>query len=239
MAGVVPRVRHLVLELRYKPSLAFYGVMDKIGLHFVDQYPDWERSPLTLEIRDKKHQRRATITHNRSFFEAVDPSDPSSDIDRALKIFERLRDELKFSDVMRIGIRQWASVAVNENFDKFVRDLSKKFHPQQEPLLNALHGRIDDFLYAANVRTDTGWKYHLKLGPMERKQWFELIPYEQAIFPKGAFEEFKNSIPEKMLFFDIDGFREDFTYSELQSVVASIRRGTTEVLTDLANYARG
>jgi len=227
------------MELRYAPSLAFYGVMDKIGLHFAEQYPDWERSPLTLEIRDKANRRRAMMTHIRTFFEAIESSDVQSDLDRAMKIFERVHHELAFSKVRRVGIRQWATITVTEKFEKLVRDMAKKLHPQETTLLDVLRGNIQDLMYAVNVQTDDGWKYHLKVGPMERKQWFEIIPYEQALFPEGKFEEFKSSMPENMIFFDIDGMRENFPYSDLSSVVASIRRGTESVITNLTNYLLG
>ena len=115
----------------------------------------------------------------------------------------------------------------------------RKLHPQALPLLDALQGKIEDFLYAVNVQTDHGWKYHLKSGPMERKQWFETIHYDRAIFPEGEFEEFKNSVPENMVFFDIDGMRVDFPYSELGTVTADIRRGTESVLRGLTNYTVG
>jgi hypothetical protein len=239
MAGIVPRVKHLVMEIRYLPTLAFYGVMDRIGLHFASEYPDWERSPLTLEIRDKKNRRRAAITHTRSFFEAIDPFDVHADVERAMKIFERLQSELGFTKILRVGLRQWAAVVVPEKLEKVVRDLSKKLHPQGTPLIDKLQGNVFDFMYAVNVQTDHAWKYYLKVGPMERRQWFELIPYEQALFAEGAFEEFKNSLPENMVFFDIDGMREDFAYSDLNSVAADIRRGADTVLTNLANYLLG
>jgi len=55
-------VRHLIAELRYTPTLGFYSAMDKIGIALGEHYPDWERSPLTLEVRDKNHRRRCYLS---------------------------------------------------------------------------------------------------------------------------------------------------------------------------------
>lgn len=240
MAAAVPKVRHLVMELRYEPSLAFYSVMDKIGFDLAASYPDWERSALTLEIRDKKNKRRGFLSHQRSFFEAVDFANQAVEFEKAVKFFEKLHHELKFTRVRRIGIRQWAAVVLEEKFEKVVKDMARKLYSTEQALTNALHGTLDDMLFAVHVRANTGWKYHLKMGPMLRKQWFEVIPYERALFPdEEAFKVFKESIPETMVFIDFDGFQEDIPYSELSSAVASIRRGAEEVFRDLANYVTG
>src|SRR5687767_14226183 len=126
MARVVPKVKHLVMELRYEPSLAFYGVMDKIGLDLSSSYPDWERSPLTLEIRDKKNKRRVLLSHQRSFFEAVAFANPATEFEKASKFFEKLHHELKFTRVRRIGLRQWATIVLEEKFEKVLKDMARK-----------------------------------------------------------------------------------------------------------------
>ena len=226
--------------MRYEPSLAFYGIMDKVGLDLAHAYPDWERSPLTLEIRDKKNKRRAMFSHQRSFFEAVDFAHPTVEFEKAGKIFEKLHHELKFTRVRRIGLRQWAFVVLEEKFEKVVKDMARKLFSPEDALARALHGTLDDVMYAVHVQADHGWKYHLKMGPMLRKQWFEIIPYERALFPnEEAFKEFKESIPETMIFIDVDGFQEDIPYSELSATIASIRRGVEEVSIELANYVTG
>ena len=62
--------RKIVIELRYAPDLAFYGKMDSTAIQFSDSFPDWERSPLTVEVRTKKKHRRIFIANRRCFFES-------------------------------------------------------------------------------------------------------------------------------------------------------------------------
>jgi hypothetical protein len=75
---------------------------------------------------------------------------------------------------------------------------------------------------------------------MLRAQWFEVIQYDKKIFASAeAFEEFKESIPETFLFFDIDAFQEDLPVSELNTVMDKLRRGTAAALNSVATYLQG
>ncbi len=63
-------LKKLVVEVRYKPELAFYNMMDAVGTELADHYPDWVRSPLTVEVRNKKKHQRVFLSHQRTFYEA-------------------------------------------------------------------------------------------------------------------------------------------------------------------------
>src|SRR4051794_21343867 len=110
MPNTTATTYHVVLEMRYDPALAFYPVMDKIGLELADDYPDWERSPLTLEIRNKKAKRRCFLSYQRSFYESLRSSGPSAEIGHATTFFDKVHHEVKFTKVRRIGMRQWLAV---------------------------------------------------------------------------------------------------------------------------------
>ncbi len=225
------------MEMRYAPTLVFYGVMDKIGLEEADHYPDWERSPLTLELRDKKHHRRCFLSSSRAFFEAVWFSSATKEYECARKIFERVHHEVKFTKIHRVGIRQWASVKLEDPFSQLVKLFAKKFHPANKKLDGILRGTIDDLSYVADVTTANGWKYHLRLGPMQQSQWFELIPYEPGLFESAEeFTTFKNSFGERMLFVDLDIYREDITYADLPPFLDAVRTFSGEMVAGFVQY---
>lgn len=232
-------VRHLVAELRYAPTLAFYSAMDKIGIALGEHYPEWERSPLTLELRDREHRRRCYLSHHRSFYEAVDFHDETREFEHLIRFFDKLHYELQFVTVRRLGVRQFASVGCDDPFPEMVRKVARKFHLQSDRINRMLRGRIEDISFVADVRTENGWRSHLRLGPMERKQWFELIPYELGLFSSGeSFAKFQETFSERMFFVDVDGYQEDFPYSDVATTLASIRRGSTDVIADLIQYLK-
>ena len=235
-----PNAHHLVLELRYEPTLLFYTKVDLIGLEFSDTLPDWERSPLALEIRNKKTHRRCFLSHQRSFYEALGFETIGPELDRAKQIFDRLHHDLKFSKVKRIGVRQWIGVTSDQPFPKLVKAVTDKLQISSDQFDTLLRGNIEDFGYAANVLTPEGWKYRLYVGPMERKQWFEIIPHEPGAFEsREDFEKHKDTIPEKMILLDIDSFKEDVPYIDIATLTTSMRSVTHEIVTDLIKYLKG
>jgi hypothetical protein len=153
---------------------------------------------------------------------------------------DKLHHELKFTTVQRIGIRQWVSVPATEPFAQLVKKVAEKFHLRSDRIDQMLRGKVEDIGFVADVRTDVGWKYHLRLGPMERKQWFEAILYTPALFSSPEdFKKYQDSLPERMYFLDLDGFKEEFPFSDLRSLLASIRQGSSDILADLIAYLRG
>jgi hypothetical protein len=239
MATTRPPAKHLVVEMRYAASLAFYGIMDKIGISLADGHSDWERTALSLEVRDAKRHRRCFLAHSRSFYESVDFPVEEPEFEQAFKLFDKLHHELKFTTVQRIGIRQWVSVPATESFAQLVKKVVEKLHLRSDRIDQILRGKVEDIGYVADVRTDVGWKYHLRLGPMERKQWFETILYTPALFSSPEdFKKYQDSLPERMYFLDLDGFREEFPFSDLPSLLASIRQGSSDILADLIAYLR-
>jgi hypothetical protein len=231
--------QHLVLELRYDPALAFYSVMDKIGLELAETYPDWERSPLTLEIRNKKLHRRCFLSSQRCFYEALDFAAQGTEIERATKLFEKVHRELKFTKVRRIGFRQWLTATSDEPFAQMVKVMVRRIHPQDDKLHNMLRGCIEDIGYIADVLSEHGWKYHLRLGPMERKQWFELIPHEVGMFDSAVdFKKYQDAFPERFFFIDLDCYKDETTYSDLVLLLSSMRQVSSEILGDLIHYLK-
>ena len=45
-----------------------------------------------------------------------------------------------------------------------------------------LSDKTHDVAYVAEFETSDGWKYHVRLGPMTKEQWFQVVGYEANIF---------------------------------------------------------
>jgi hypothetical protein len=119
-------LKKLVVELRYKPELGFYGKMDPIGLELADEFPDWQRSPLTLEVRNKKKHRRLFLSYNRVFLD-VDEADSDGDFSRAEKLLRTVYPKLAVKEFLRIGVRQWFAANLDKPFALMVDEFAERF----------------------------------------------------------------------------------------------------------------
>ncbi len=239
MTALLLPIKNLVVEWRYEPRLALYSKMDQIGLDFAEDYPDWERTALTLEIRNKKHRRRFFMSYRRSFFDAIISagSDASTELDQAAKLFERLSNNLEIHTPKRIGIRQWAAFKSEDPFSELVRRATKKFHPTSDSLNQLLRGTIRDIGYVADITTDQGWKYGLRAGPMERDQWFQLVPHEQGLFESPQeLTTYREEFCERLFYIDLDCFKEDVPPSDLTSFISVIRSTSRDIISDFYKY---
>ncbi len=232
-------VKNVVIEWRYKPNLAVYTRMDQVGIDFADKYPDWRRSPLSLELRNKKAKRRFFISYQRCFYEVVGPADNdvAAELERANKLFDRIRHDLAVSELERVGIRQWAAFERGEPFNEMVRRANRKFQPQDPRFTELLQGQVIDVGYVADVRTEQGWKYSLRVGPMEKAQWFKTVPHEEEMFSgQEEFAEYQGGFPDRFLYIDFDCFQEDVAVSDLPALVSAICGVSRDTMSDLHRY---
>lgn len=238
MSSLDVPVRNLAIEWRYEHSLAIYSSMDQVGIAFKDSYPDWQRTALTLELRDKKHRRRFYMSFNRCFFHTANPDDATIELDKAVPLFDLLAQKMDIKTVKRIGLRQWSAFPRQESLKELVQLTARRFQPTSEKLLDLLQGTVEDVSYVTEATHVSGWKYNLRLGPMEKKQWFEIVEFEGGAFEPKAAEEFKESFPEVFLYIDMDASKEDVPYSETKILLQSMREGSHKVMRGLHDYLK-
>lgn len=242
MADLFLPIRTLVVEWRYAATLAIYSKMDVVGLAFAEEYSDWQRSPLALEIWSKKHRRRFCMAHKRSFFHVVDQGakfglDVVAETERAGKLFERLGGEIEASTIERVGFRQWVAFPRTESFRELVARAKRKFQPQCSTLEDCLGGSVDDVAYVVDVATSDGWKYDLRAGPMEKKQWFEIVPHERNLFgSQSSFDAYREAFPGQFFFVDIDCHHENISRSDAIGWLTIAKRLSHDVFTRIHKY---
>lgn len=219
MSLTVP-LKKLVVEWRFKADLGFYGRMDRVALGLSRDYPDWERSPLTVEIRDKKRHRRIHLSVKRGFFDADGPN-PLTDIDQAGKLANMICRELEVNSLTRCGVRQWFAADLGKPFALMVDEVAQRFLNQGPDLTAILADKVHDVAYTVDFETSDGWRYNLRLGPMLKSQWFQTILYEAGNFEVGedeeeTFEKYQDGFPEQFLFIDVDCYRDDVSVDKME-----------------------
>ena len=242
---MIPRLplKKLVVEVRYKPDLGFYGKMDSIGLKLTDDFPDWLRTPLALEVRNQKKHRRLFLSNDRSFLD-VDEAKADGDFSYAEKLIRTVCQELDVNQLLRIGVRQWFAADLDKSFALLMDEFAERFLPKNANLAAILSDKTKDVGYLADYETAEGWRYSLRMGPMMKSQWFATVPHDPNVFEQteeaeGTFAKFKKSFPEQFLYIDLDCFQENHPADKLDKFVASVRRRSHDLAPKLIEYCKG
>ena len=238
-------LRKLVIELRYKPDLGFYSKMDSVCLNLGEKFPDWERSPLTVEVRNKKKHRRVFLSHRRCFYETdLVTADPTPEFQCAEETLKDVCVGLAITEFERVGVRQWFASDLDKPFALMVDEIAARFLSQNEALSSIVTDSKHDVGYVVDYETNDGWKYHLRLGPMTKEQWFRVVSYEANIFERReeedavTFEKYRDSLPENFLYVDIDCFEEDVAEDRFTELVTTFRRRSHDLAGKLIRYCR-
>ena len=231
--------RKLVLEWRYPPDLHFYGKMDEIALKFADQFKDWERSALTVEVREKVKHRRTHLAFNRSFYEVDSPKEPSSECEIAYKFLDATAHALNLTKLTRVGLRYWFAIDLGLSFPALVDLVHDRFYAAK-PLAEMLPETVKDVSFITYYTHSNGWQFNLRVGPMESEQWFREIKYEPALHQSdddpSAFAKLKKSIPEQFLYVDVDYFKEDVRLTDVPGMLVELRAHCQELVSSLKTY---
>ncbi len=238
MSSLDVPVRSLVVEWRYDPNLAIYSVMDKVGIRFKESFPDWQRTPLTLELKDKKHRRQFAMAYNRCIFHVAAPHDLiSTELEKACTLFDEVASDIDLSSVKRLGLRQWVAYERSESFKDLSGLFRKQFQPPSTQLLDALTGTVEDMSYTADVLHSQGWKYALRTGPMQKQQWFELVAHDEPLFESSqSFGLYKERFPDAFLYVDLDASKDDVPYRDTAALLRTMREGSHHIIAGVNAY---
>ncbi len=223
----LPR-RKVVLEVRYPPRLAFYTAMDSLGQQLLDKFPKWVRTPQTLELLDPDRHRRLFLSHSRCFYDA-DAADQPGEVDFAAQILGQVLDVIAPERLERVGLRQFFVADLDKSFELMVDELNGRFLSGRNTLLAIAGDEMTDLSLLADFETESGLKYHLRLGPMVPDQFFEIVPHETRLFAptrdnRQTWLAYRESFPEAFLFIDLDYYREDCSVGTLKEFLRESRQ---------------
>jgi hypothetical protein len=236
-------LKKLVVEVRYKPNLRFFGQMDAVGLELTDEFPDWERSPLTVEVRNKKKHRRLYLASKRAFCD-IDGANPSTDFTQLEKLLTKVCTKLDVKTFGRIGMRQWFAADIEKAFALMVDEFVARFLVRNDELNAVFTDKTTDVAYVVDCVTNDGWKYNLRMGPMVKSQWFSTVAHESSMFEQSdddggeTFAKFQAGFPQHFLYIDIDCFHEEQDRHKLGEFLTSARRRSQDLVSKLIAYCK-
>lgn len=231
-----------VVELRYEAKLSFYPAMDPMGEELAREFPGWERSPLTLELRSPKEHRRLFLSHLRTFFEQDAIRDLDQVEDRAKTYLEKVARHFSFNDFQRIGNRYWFIHSVDKTFPALTETLFDKLFSANNSFRGLFPGIKSDIGYVAYFEHPDGWKYNVRIGPMRRSEWFEKVIHEPDIFNSIDVQDgltldaYRQSFPEQFIYFDIDCYKQQVTKDDVAALLSGWRRFATTAAGALFAY---
>jgi hypothetical protein len=235
----------LVVEWRYSPQLGGLSTLDSMGVDLLPQYPEWERSPLTLEMRNLKRHRRVFMALERSFFEADGIADLFSELETAAGVISKVCSTLKATKLERLGVRAWYAVDLGVAFAALVDRVTELFL-RHGPDLEAIYdATVRDVGYVMDLETSEGYKFNVRLGPMLKDQWLRSVPYERGIYEQSTdqdaatFKKHLASLPDQFLYMDFDLFRHKFDASEARDFVGYARRRIEDTAQALVAHSKG
>ncbi len=225
-------MQRLVLAWQYDPTLRAYREMDMIGMKLKKEFPHWERGPLHLELRELTTHRRLAIAHDRCFFETLRPKNRAENLALAVKCLNDCRVAIDIPKARKLGLRRCFTASVSIGFEELVKLLFSQFY---QPV--GFHLTISDHAFVVDFKSD-GWTYAARVGPMERKQWFQYTQVPPTIFEQredgATVARFRSSLPQTFIYVDIDASANDASivdpHDKLTEVDSSIRRLATDLL---------
>lgn len=236
-------LKKIVIEVRYPPTLSVYANMDRVGIKLKDKFPDWARTSLTLELRNKIQHRRLHIAHRQSVFECDGPPDEvDTEVGIARESIQAVNDALSISTYQRFGMRSCFTSETRIEFPKLVKQVNDRLCVAIEGVDAFAGMALKDVGYTVNL-SQGDWTYNVRVGPMEKDQWFSFIRHQAEIFdanqPENSFEAFRDAMPERFLFIDVDAFREDVSVSDAFKVFRATQKKSQEVADKLVMHCLG
>ena len=120
-----PAFKRLVIDLRYRPTLRVYAHMDSIGVHFAKDFPDWERSALALEIRNRKTHRRLIVTHRQTVYDSLSPTADTAEFELVKEAVNLTCKRLDFQQFERFAICAWFVTASKQQLGDLANESAR------------------------------------------------------------------------------------------------------------------
>lgn len=206
--------RKTIVEARFEPQIAFYGVLDSIASVLLSKIGgnSWERTPLAVEIFDMKKRARVILAYDRFSCELDGPPAEQS-IGDAFALLKAALEMHGGKAIRRIGIRQWFAIQFPGHDENRLIQKLHQAYLAVNPLAEAAKMKVQDLALVLELVNQTNPLHssRLALGAMDKKQWEKHTPYSSSTGKRSAahlgsngLEQIHSELPEDFIFIDVD-----------------------------------
>lgn len=234
------KVTKFALKVDFKPCLSVYTRMDSIGTALLHEFPDWNRTALSLELRNYNNRRLFRMAHNHCFFERDNPDDLSSELEFAGKVMDSALRKFEVNKISKAGVLHLFAAAQELSFEDVVVRFDNKFHASFSSLSPFDDSTLVDTAYVVNVRDrdDKTWTRNIQSGPMSRHEYFDRYPATVKLNLQSSsdLEALHSTIPEVFLFTLIDATCEDIERSRLIRNLSDVATASNQMAGRLNSF---
>jgi hypothetical protein len=201
------KIQKLMMRFGYKPNLAVYTRMDAVAATMTDEFPQWERSALSLDLRNPELHQRFQILFNYCYFSCDEPSNPTESVAMANRLMDFALKKFEIGKLERVGVAYFSIVEDKRSFRDLVLACDKAFHVPLAtiPAFDDCHLADTAYIVSAKER-DTKWSRTVQVGPMIKSEFLAKFPFEIPLYDleQKPLKAFQDAIPETFMFVSSD-----------------------------------
>ena len=236
-----PVLKKMIVDQQYEPSLQVFGCMDSLGIALAANFPEWNRGPVNLELRNKAKHQRLIVNHRQVAFEYDSPGTEDERVEITTAVMKAYESRIGFPKFARFSVHGFFAAATQESFATLCERVERRFvtAPSNIPAFHGMETKMTDVSYVVTFVTEN-WKYAVCLGPMERNQWFQSLFYDMGSYDlfnvAGSFVKSVEAIPERFLFIDIDASQDGIAFQDAFQQIRYLDQHICDLANKLAAY---
>jgi hypothetical protein len=212
-----PVLRKLIVDQQYEPSLQIFSCMDSVGIALASSFPEWNRGPSNLELFNRTKHQRLVVNHRQVAFEADSPGTEDERVEIITAVMKASESGIGFPKFARFSVHGFFVAATQESLASLCERVERNFLTAASSIPAFQGAKMTDVSYVISFETEN-WKYAVRLGPMDRNQWFQSLFYDMRIYDlfevAGSFVKFVQTMPERFLFIDIEAFQDGIAFQD-------------------------
>ncbi len=234
-----PVLRKLIVDQQFEPSLQVVSCMDGVGVALAPGFPEWNRGPVNLELFNKAKHQRLIVNLRQVAFETDSPGTEDERVEIITAVMKAYEGRIGFPKLARFSVHGFFAAATHESLATLCERIERNFLAATGNIPAFQSMKMTDVSYVVNFVTEN-WKYAVRLGPMERNQWFQSLFCDMRSYDlfdvAGSFVKFVQTMPERFLFIDIDAFQDGIAFPDAFQNIRYLDRQVCDLARKLASH---
>lgn len=222
----------LIVEIRFRPNLAYFDDMFKIASSIEDGYEDWQASHNPSEgiLIDQTNKKSLKITSSSLTLISEDPGYFSKIPEEVHQLYLLFLEPTRINEIKRVGVRRMGIFETNHRYQTLVDGFYDTFYAERDAIKSIAADEVGDVSLIFDGVKD-GYKNHVRMGPLK--------PEQVPAFYQSEFEGKLDLKSETNLFVDVDAFSDvKSTYEGSVKIIDPIIETNQTIHEGLLNLAK-